>query len=179
MRWLSPPDKRELILVLFSLTVFILAYNLEYEHALRSLGWHLDPEGSSGLIEYYGSYLGLTPKGGDITYVAGDGRKRPPWRDKWEESIFGEWPWFEGHVAEDDKDGKPGRGKYGGMWSGQKQVPSSLGTTLWEDRMADGFSRWWEEDIPHTRVLRHVPGMLSILLKVTSHQEFIRIYNTR
>ena len=106
MRWLSPPDKRELLLVLFSLTVFILAYNLEYEHTLRSLGWHMDSEDSSALIGYYGSYLGLNPKGGDI---AGDGRKRPPWRDKWEESIFWEWPWFEGHVAEDDKDGKPGR----------------------------------------------------------------------
>jgi hypothetical protein len=181
MRWLSPPDKRELILVLFSLTVFLLAYNLEYEHTLRSLGWHLNPEDSSALIGYYGSYFGLSPKGGDIAYVADDGRKRPPWRDKWEESIFGKWPWFEGHIAEDDKGGKPGRGKHGGMWSGQKEISSeeNLGTALWEDRMAEGFSIWWEEDMPHTRVLKHVPGMLSVLLKVTFHRESIRIYDTR
>ncbi|KAH9939464.1 hypothetical protein B0H21DRAFT_37354 [Amylocystis lapponica] len=79
----SPPTRRELTLLLFALTVFVLSYNLET--SLQLVG--VNP---SQLSSGYLSTIGLGTK--DPGFEA-DGRRPKEWRDPFENLIFGEWQW--------------------------------------------------------------------------------------
>lgn len=83
-KWIAPPTRREITLVLFALTVFIISFNLN--SSLQVIG--LKPTASLQKFGL-GSDPGLDP----------DGRKPQAYRDDLENLIFGEWIWEEGHVA--------------------------------------------------------------------------------
>jgi hypothetical protein len=82
--WTAPLTRREIILTLVSLTVFVISFNLDA--SLRVIG--LQPASS---LQKFG--LGSDP-GFDR-----DGRRPEAFRDGLENLIFGDWDWEEGQVA--------------------------------------------------------------------------------
>jgi len=157
--WTVPPTRRELTLLLFCATIFIIAFNATT--TLRLMG--VDP---SSLTSFSSSpvRLGL------------DGRRLEGYRDRLENEIFGEWEWEPGHIAgvKDAEStrllhGKPhghpdayvrGEGRNGkqAMWLlgvGEGQYISGEGLGL--TSVNDGFVRWGE-DVPRTELRQHTPG---------------------
>ncbi|KAN0113892.1 hypothetical protein V8E52_007200 [Russula decolorans] len=157
--WTSPPTRRELTLLLFCVTIFIVAFNAST--TLRLIG--LDP---SSLISFSSSPapIGL------------DGRRLEGYRDRLENEIFGEWDWEPGRIAglKDAEStrllhGRPhshpdaylyGEGKTGeeAMWllgvgEGRYINGEGLGSTSVNDEFVH-----WGEDVPRTELRQHVPG---------------------
>jgi hypothetical protein len=135
MRWLAPPDKREIALVLISLIVYFLAYN--FEMSVEFLG--IDPVKTHRVV--FGG-LGLK------TLIGKDGRKPPGWRDNLEMDVYGDWDWDEGRTASESQPGK-----YAGSWKKKDKKYGEL-------TVNDALQRW-EEDIPQTQLLKHAPGQCS------------------
>ena len=150
MSWRSPPSRRELTLVLFSLTVFILFYNLDT--SFRLLG--VDPASTqSALMSKLGFRKGI---------IGTDGRRPPGWRDPLEGEIFGDWGWEEGHVAGNGAERQKVKGedddRYGAIWLGKaKTGAGEQQQILNEGTAADAFA-YWENRVPKTTVVKHVPG---------------------
>lgn len=153
MRWTAPPDRREIALVLFSLSVFLISYNLD--NSIRLLG--LDPETTHGVLL---STLGF----GGPKVIGNDGRRPPGYRDALEQEIFGAWRWDKGEVAGDGAErAQPEvQGTYDALWIGREKTGVLGGKIYGETTVNDGFRRW-QEDIPRSTLLRHVPGVLGIL----------------
>jgi hypothetical protein len=153
MRWTAPPTRREITLVLFSLTIFILSYNLDT--SLHFLG--LDP------VYKQGSYLsrfGLA----STSAIASDGRKPLGWQDKLEREVFGDWRWDEGHVAGDGKERsqkKKGTGRYGALWIGRAETGVVDGDVFGNDKAHDVVN-WWGNDVPKATLIEHVPGLYTL-----------------
>jgi len=148
MRWMAPLERREILLVLFSLTVFFFSYNID--NSLRLFG--LDPESARGLVT---GTIGFKPR----KVIGKDGRKISGFRDPLEDDIFGSWGWDEGHVAGDgaERSQRKVMGKFDAMWVGKEEVGPVVGSSLGETTMNEGFWRW-RDDIPQSKVVRHVPG---------------------
>jgi hypothetical protein len=157
--WTSPPTRRELTLLLFCVTVFIVGYNVTT--SLRLIG--ID----SSIILPFSSHPAP---------IGTDGRKIEGHRDPLENEIFGEWDWDHGHIAgvkeaESSRllNGKPyghpdayirGDGQSGeqAMWlQGVGEGRFMLGEGLGSTSVNDEFVRW-NEDVPRTEVRQHVPG---------------------
>lgn len=153
MRWATLPDRREITLLIFCLTVFVFSYNLET--SLRLLG--LDPVASQGAIL---SHLGLTT----TSVIAPDGRKPDGWRDKLEDEVFGTWNWDEGHVSGDGKGGHQGKGTggYGALWAGEAVIGALDRLMFGGESIRDAVNRWGA-DIPRATLVKHVPGEHHIL----------------
>ena len=111
MRWLAPPDRREITLIIFSICTYFLAYN--FETSLRLFG--IDPVASQGA---FFRKIGL----GKTKLIGNDGRKPPGWRDALETEIFGDWRWDENHIAGDgeERSQSSGNGRHGATWIGSK-----------------------------------------------------------
>ena len=162
--WTLPPTRRELTLLLFCATIFIVAFNATT--TLRLMG--LDPSS-------------LTSFSSSPVRIGMDGRRIEGYRDRLENEIFGEWDWEPGHIAgikdaESNRllHGKPhshpdayvrGEGRNGkqAMWllgvgDGQYISGEGLGLTS----VNDGFVRWGE-DVPRTELRQHTPGTSSLL----------------
>jgi len=151
MRWTAPPDKREITLILLSLTIYFLAYNVDT--SLEILG--IDPTAAKGAVF---SRLGLRSR-----VIEKDGRKPPGWRDSLEAEIFGDWSWDEGHVAGDGKERSQlkGTGRHGATWKQQGRsnvVRESIKQPFGELTVSNALLRWGE-DPPQTEVVKHVSGM--------------------
>jgi len=148
MRWASPPNRREITLLLFSLTIFILAFNLDT--SLRVLG--LDPGETQDAV------LSRLP-GLSTSDIATDGRKPTRWRDKLELEIFGEWGWDEGHVAGDgsERAQRKGEGRYGAQWVGRAETGVVTGDVFGHDSIKQ-VVHWWGNDVPQARIIKHIPG---------------------
>jgi hypothetical protein len=152
MRWTAPLERRELMLVLFSLAVFSFSYNID--NSIRLLG--LDPEAAHGVVS---STLGF----GNSKLIGKDGRKPAGWRDALEAEIFGPWGWDEGHVAGDgaERSQLKDTGKYGALWAGQKETGDVRNKFLGESTVNEGFLKWGD-DIPQSKVVRHTAGASSV-----------------
>lgn len=152
MRWTSPPTRREVTLVLFSVTVFIVSYNLDT--SFRILG--LDPLATQGAVL---NKLGL----GGASVLDKDGRRPLGWRDKLEDEIFGDWAWDEGHVAGDgaERSQSKGKGPYGALWAGRSES-ETLSSRSFGETTADDVIDWWGDKMPVTGLVKHVPGASSI-----------------
>jgi hypothetical protein len=148
MRWTAPPDRREIALILFSLTVFLVSYNID--SSIRIFG--LDPETTYGLVL---SSLGF----GNSKIIANDGRKPPGYRDALEDEIFGPWGWDEGEVAGDGAERSQLKvtGRHNAMWLGREETGVLGGKVFGDTTVNEGFLRW-QEDIPQSKLVRHVPG---------------------
>lgn len=153
--WLSPPTRREVTLLLFSLTIFVLSYNLET--SLRMAGMSPAKLANSKYLSAVISDPGFER----------DGRRPKAWRDDLEKLIAGEWTWEEGQIAgvERGEVGIVGAGttqrtiynvdKKKAARSATKEYPGigiTKGVTVNEQ-----FTRW-EKDIPRTSAVAHVPG---------------------
>ncbi|KZT03789.1 uncharacterized protein LAESUDRAFT_659053 [Laetiporus sulphureus 93-53] len=159
--WLYPPTRREFTLLLFSLIVFVLSYNLET--SLQIIG--VNP---AKLSSGYLSTIGLGTK--DPGFEP-DGRRPKEWRDELENLIFGEWEWEEDQVAGVER-GLAGiavgtaavynvetrRKASRSTGKDDKGVGLNEGVTVKEQLLR------WEEEIPVARALAHVPGMFHMNL---------------
>ncbi|KDR80331.1 hypothetical protein GALMADRAFT_61700 [Galerina marginata CBS 339.88] len=148
MRWTAPPDKREITLVILCLTVYFLAYNIDA--SLQTLG--IDPAATQGAVF---SRLGL----GRSKDIGKDGRKPPGWRDSLEGAIFGDWTWDEGHVAGDGKERyqPKGTGRHGATWM-ERPKSVKVDDQAFGDSTVDNALQRWGDDLPQTRLVKHVPG---------------------
>ncbi|KAJ3716808.1 hypothetical protein DFJ43DRAFT_1006600 [Lentinula guzmanii] len=159
MRWLAPPTRRELTLVLFCATVFTLAYNLE--NSLRFVGF--DAFSTRGALL---TRFGFTPANTIVGTVLQDGRKTEEWRDElddmiiWNDEVNNLHPqWKDSDVDYGSIDaGQPlGVGPHSAMWISKARLEE-----LWPNRLAvksvqEGFWRW-NDDVPRTKLVRHFPG---------------------
>lgn len=156
MRWLAPPDRREITLILFSICTYFLAYN--FETSLRLFG--IDPVASQGA---FFRKIGL----GKTKLIGNDGRKPPGWRDALETEIFGDWRWDENHIAGDgeERSQSSGNGRHGATWIGSQAAGDLLGE-VFGNITVDQALQVWGEDIPQTMVVKHVPGKELLLCSV-------------
>jgi hypothetical protein len=144
MSWKSPPSRRELTLILFSLTVFILFYNLDT--SFRLLG--VDPVSTQSAL--------LGKLGFRKSIIGADGRRPPGWRDPLEGEIFGDWAWDEDHVAGSGKEREKAKLKgevAGAIWLGKDKIQR-----IFSESTANDVFVYWGDRIPKTRVVKHVPG---------------------
>ncbi|KAF7325717.1 hypothetical protein MKEN_00422000 [Mycena kentingensis (nom. inval.)] len=144
MRWTSPPTRRELSLVIFSLTVFTLSYNIE--SSIRIVGINRE----NAVL----NRLGLVR-----TEVGADGRRPLKSRDALEDMIYGDWAWEEGQIAGDgrERSQRKGVGRFGAMWMERGEVGEVRNRNLGDTTVAEAF--WhWGEDIPKSRLVKHAPG---------------------
>lgn len=169
MRWTAPPDRREIALVLFSLSVFLVSYNLD--NSIRLFG--LDPEAAHGVVM---NRLGF----GSPKIIGNDGRRPPGYRDALENEIFGTWRWDEGEVAGDGAERTQPEvvGKHDALWLGREETGALGGKVFGDTTVNDGFLRW-QEDIPQSKLLRHVPGALHILFCSFRVLTVCRLYYSR
>ncbi|KAI0355991.1 hypothetical protein OH77DRAFT_1424283 [Trametes cingulata] len=155
--WTAPPTRREITLLLFSLTIFVLSYNLEA--SLGIVGVH-----PQKLTSSYLSSIGLGTK--DPGFDP-DGRRPKEWRDELETIIAGDWEWREGEVS------GVARGSAAASGSGRTAMIYNFGgsrkvarSSRKEDRgvslstgvtVKDQFIKWGK-DVPETGVVAHTPG---------------------
>jgi hypothetical protein len=160
--WISPPTRRELTLLLFCATVFILAFNASSSFRLIGLD-------SSTFI----------PFSSHPPPIGSDGRRLEGHRDHLEGEIFGEWEWEPGRIA-GIKEVESTRLLHGRSYSHPDAYLRGEGLSgkqaMWLRGVGDGrydrrveelgstsvnddFVRWGE-DVPRTELLQHVPGTL-------------------
>ncbi|THH13806.1 hypothetical protein EW146_g6452 [Bondarzewia mesenterica] len=167
--WTSPPTRRECTLLLFCLSIFVLAYN--FDASLRLLS------STSPSLPSSSSLFGIALRSSSAPPIGPDGRKPEGYRDALEGEIFGEWDWDEGRVAgvkasEETRiiegsgknkgqdryvrgEGVPGRNA---MWlQGVGEGAYGVGEGLGSSNVNDGFVRWGE-DLPASSLVAHVPG---------------------
>jgi hypothetical protein len=138
--WIAPPTRREITLVLFSLTVFIFAYNLDVTLTPHNAVFRK---------------LGLASS----SVIGKDGRRPSGWRDRLEDVIFGDWPWDEGHVSGDgaERSVVKGSNRYHAQWLGRGKTGPVGGSIYGDDKASDVINRWGN-DVPTTEMIKHVPG---------------------
>lgn len=174
---MSPPTRREITLVIFSLTVFVLSYNLET--SLRVVGvspakltsTYLGTFHSLSLLHRCVLTCVLPDIIGAVIQDPGfekDGRRPKAWRDDLEKLIAGEWAWEDGQIAGVE------RGEVGlvGVGTTQRTIynvgkEKKAGRSAAKDDPGVGttkgvsvneqFTRW-EENVPRTKAIAHVPG---------------------
>ncbi|KAF7360326.1 Protein transporter SEC24 [Mycena venus] len=144
MRWTSPPTRREISLIIFSLTVFALSYNID--SSIRLVGLN-KLQGRLG--------LGL----GRSKVIGADGRRPAGARDALENQIYGDWAWDAEHIAGDglERSQAKGVGRHGAMWVEKREVGSLTSRSLGETTVDQAFWRWGD-DVPRTTLKKHLPG---------------------
>ncbi|KAJ7081682.1 hypothetical protein C8R43DRAFT_1052552 [Mycena crocata] len=147
MRWTAPPTRREISLVIFSLTVFALAYNIDSSVRLVGLSRQ------NAVL----ARLGLGSSG--HTAIGPDGRLPPGVRDALEDMIYGDWAWDADQIAGDgvERSQAKGVGRHGAMWMDKRQVGALTSSSLGEATVDQAFERWGDA-VPRSRVVKHVPG---------------------
>ena len=95
--WTSPPTRREISLVLFALTLFVLTYNIETSLRIVGVSPKLSP--LSTLPSSLSSSLSSLGFGSNDPGLDADGRRPIEWRDDLERIIVGDWEWNEGEIA--------------------------------------------------------------------------------
>ncbi|KZT23705.1 hypothetical protein NEOLEDRAFT_1179922 [Neolentinus lepideus HHB14362 ss-1] len=159
MTWLAPPTRREVSLVLFCLTAFILGYNLEV--SLSSVG--LDASRRAAISKRLGM--------GENQGFERDGRRPKAWRDQLEKDIVGDYEWREGEVMRTWGEGHEWE-RYGYKFSDLrdeditwKHAASVLGpqkgledVTVVGPSNPDEGKLTWGIDMPTSRIVTHVPG---------------------
>ncbi|KAJ2934158.1 hypothetical protein H1R20_g2922, partial [Candolleomyces eurysporus] len=157
MRWTAPPERREIVLVLVSITAYLLAYNIET--SLSYVG--IDPVAAQGAVF---RRIGL----GKTKVLGRDGRKPSGWRDSLELEIFGSWAWDQNHIAGDGDERRQtkGSGRHGAQWIERRVAREFDSERFGEDTINESF-RSWKDDIPLVSVVKHVPVELSTWLQKT------------
>lgn len=135
MPWYSPPSRRELSFVFFSLTIFVLFYNLETSFTGDALS------GTWGASQ-------ANNKGADLAS-----------EKDWDDVIYGNWTWEEGQVAENAQ--KQALNNSGAATAAVLFHPQIFGSVGVNDGILN-----WNDDIPTTTVLKHVPGTRGAFLSV-------------
>ncbi|KAJ7778294.1 hypothetical protein B0H16DRAFT_1502937 [Mycena metata] len=153
VRWTAPPTRREISLLIFSLTVFALAYNVDSSVRLQQLQRSL---GRLGMVGVGGGAIGK------------EGKRVAAARDALEDAIYGPWRWNAGEIAGDGEERRQakGVGRHGAMWVERREVEESALVSKGSVEASKGWGQptveeafWrWGEDVPLTSLVKHVPG---------------------
>ncbi|KDQ58697.1 hypothetical protein JAAARDRAFT_128853 [Jaapia argillacea MUCL 33604] len=147
--WTEPPTRREITLLLFAFTAFIIGYNLDA--SLSTVG--LSATRRASLTKKLG--LSIDPG------LERDGRLPKSYRNKLEHDVVGEWSWQRGHVVE-TWEGDGGREGKNGLEGEEKDVLGPLeglgDVEVCGPRKANEASVWWGRQPPTASVVTHVPG---------------------
>lgn len=158
MRWTDAPTRRELSLILFSLVIFSLSYNLGTFFFLPEAASRRTTAYGVGLLNDFGFNVGGRNE------IGPDGRRVSGGKDTLEDEIFGTWDGagagaggnVEGRLWAEDVSKV---GKYGAVWAGTGDEKGRRGDVT----ANEGFVRW-ERDIPVSKVVQHVPGAFCSVL---------------
>ncbi|KAG8216748.1 hypothetical protein J3R82DRAFT_6963 [Butyriboletus roseoflavus] len=132
MPWYSPPSRRELSLVFFSLTIFVLFYNLENSFTNDALSGRWTASQANNKSANSNSE-----------------------NEDWDDVIYGNWTWQEGQVAENAQ-----------KLALNKTFPPLLPPQIFGTvGVNDGILNW-DNGVPTTTVLKHVPGARAAFLPV-------------
>ena len=130
MAWHSLPSRRESTVIIFSITIFVLFYNLESSfERLRAR------------------------QGSTVTGPVGEGSVN------WEKVLYGDWTWEEQQVAKNAQARREELAKNStSLWGPRErglitQHPEIYGTV----GVNDGYVNWGDK-LPTTTVMKHVPG---------------------
>lgn len=158
MRWPTPLEKRETVLIFLSVTVYLLAYNIDT--SLRILG--IDPATTHGAVFNRLGWVGTKE-------IGRDGRKPVGWRDALENTIYGEWTWSRGHIAGDgaERSQSVGTGRHGATWTPRERSLITAGTSYSDSSVNDALEKWGD-NLPQTRVIKHAAGIY-ITISSTAH----------
>lgn len=149
--WLSPPDRREITLLLLCTLIFILFYNIG-QGTLTSSIPTLDSFHVPGLTS---TSKALIPPGAD-------GRRPKEWRDKLEDFIAGTWAWNEGFVSGDGKEREQAFGAdRAAIWIRREE--SKPEPAIYGEGVVRGVFRQWGYDFPTTTIVKHIPGELRVI----------------
>ncbi|KAJ3882812.1 hypothetical protein F5051DRAFT_244319 [Lentinula edodes] len=162
MRWLAPPTRRELTLLLFCSTVFTLAYN--FENTLRYVGF--DAYSTRGAIL---TRFGFTSANTVVATLLKDGRKVGDLRDHTDNTII--WNGEDNKIIKIYSESKGeyveygtieagqqlGVGAHSAMWISQARLEKLWPNRLTAKSVKEGFWRW-NGDVPRTKLIRHLPG---------------------
>ncbi|KAJ6595851.1 hypothetical protein DFH09DRAFT_974054 [Mycena vulgaris] len=145
MRWTAPPTRREISLVIFSVTVFALSYNID--SSIRLIGLNRQ--------NAVFNRLGL----GGSANIGPDGRRLLPSADPLEDMIYGDWAWDPNQIAGDGRERSQGKGvgRYQAMWVGKRDAGPPTSKSLGETTVDQAFWRWGDA-VPRAKVVKHVPG---------------------
>ncbi|PCH35351.1 hypothetical protein WOLCODRAFT_139864 [Wolfiporia cocos MD-104 SS10] len=153
--WTASPTRRELTLLLFSLTLFVLSYNLET--SLRLAGVPSQRLHAFSTIGLGSQDPGLDP----------DGRRPKEWRDELENLIVGEWSWEPGRVAGVEHGssgaiiGKSGAAIYNaapGAAVGRSAGREDRGVGVTTGPTPNEQLWRWGAEVPQASTIAHVPG---------------------
>ncbi|KAH8103052.1 hypothetical protein BXZ70DRAFT_927885 [Cristinia sonorae] len=160
-RWLAPPTRRELTLLVFAFSLFVLSYNLET--SLRLVGVSRDT-----LDSLNAKYIGI---GTNDPGLEADGRRPLAWRDELERLIAGDWEWKEGHIAalEHAQDSlslaEAERQGLSYVYNAGKDTSRTAGSEVAGVGVTSGITGMeqilkinWGKEGAQTRALAHVPG---------------------
>ncbi|KAF5310950.1 hypothetical protein D9619_008081 [Psilocybe cf. subviscida] len=143
------PEKREIFLLCFCLSVYFLAYHIDT--SLDVLG--IDPAATKGAVL---SRLGL-----GVKHIGKDGLKTSGWKDALELAIYGDYEWTAGHVAGDgsERSQLKGVGEHSAQWVASKDLKDIGGVeTEFGDKTVNDALLRWEGDPPLTQIVTHVSG---------------------
>ncbi|KAI0754406.1 hypothetical protein C8Q80DRAFT_1138876 [Daedaleopsis nitida] len=151
--WAAPPTRREVTLLLLSLTIFVLSYNLE-----TSLG--LIGVRPQRLSTSYLAKIGLGTR--DPGFDA-DGRRPAQWRDELEDLIAGDWEWREGEVSGHARSMSSVSGgsamayNFGMLRRRKRRIEKGEREVGLSRSMKEQFIKWGKK-VPHTKIVAHTPG---------------------
>ncbi|KAF8911283.1 hypothetical protein CPB85DRAFT_1304550 [Mucidula mucida] len=143
MRWLAPPDRRELTLLIFALTIFTLAYNFS-----TSISYAATPSVLLTRLGFGGSKI-----------ITDDGRRLPKYRDPLEDFIYGDFEWEKGHIAGHgfERSQELGVGDHSATWISSDDHGVLNRTADGESVSKQGFWAWGDE-VPVSTLVKHTPG---------------------
>ncbi|KIY70898.1 hypothetical protein CYLTODRAFT_370203 [Cylindrobasidium torrendii FP15055 ss-10] len=160
--WLAPPDRRELSLIFFSLTVFTLAFNFS-----NSVRFGASQNALLGRLGFSSSRI-----------IGSDGRRDGSTKDALESLIFGDFPWDNDHVAGHGMDKAHPLDKSNGL---SLVVGDHKATWMRPRHVKLGFKRQeangimsWGDKMPLTTLKTHKPGY-TVLDNVVMHQGTVYI----
>ncbi|KAI6107589.1 hypothetical protein EDD17DRAFT_1528370 [Pisolithus thermaeus] len=134
MAWYSLPTRREISIVLFSLTIFVLFYNLEssFQQLQTRQGWVAQ---------------GVSKQSGVAASV------------NWEEELYGDWTLEELQVAKNAQSRHQESVKNStSLWGSRERASTNFHSEIYGTvGVNDGYIHW-NEDLPTTTIIKHVPG---------------------
>ncbi|KAE9400511.1 hypothetical protein BT96DRAFT_919370 [Gymnopus androsaceus JB14] len=136
MRWLAPPTRREIAILLFAQRSSRLPTTLNTPLDCRFRRFNY-----AGVIL---SRLGYAP-----SVILKDGRRPLGWRDQLDDTIIGNHDWNDGEASH-------WFWPHSAMWIGKKQL-NQLWPPTNEPGVSSGFWRW-NDQVPTTTLVKHVPG---------------------
>ncbi|EGN92868.1 hypothetical protein SERLA73DRAFT_190456 [Serpula lacrymans var. lacrymans S7.3] len=147
MPWYFFPSRRELTIILFSITTFIFFYNFQSTSELSDTH-----QSTSSQSSFFGGFrFGKDKQPGEV------GGDTDPSSKDLEAEIFGDWSWEDDKLSgsEEKQRAKGGPGKHKAI--NQTELLAQKQKIFGNVGLSDGY-QYWGDDVPRTEVVKHIPG---------------------